>query len=113
MAWAAKIEIPSFYVFAKKHYCPICGEQMVVIKKSKVIVPGTEAAKEFSLAGLGGCAPLYPNIKFVWYAFYCLDCKISIKAEKKRLKDKAAKKKARKEKRLEKKQARKAKNKQN
>ena len=64
MVWAARNDLPTSYVFIKKHYCPICGEKLDVIKKSQIVIPGTEGAKKFGFSGLGGAAQFYLNIKF-------------------------------------------------
>lgn len=69
---------------SKKHYCPICGTLLNVVKVSKVINSNSEEAKDLppilpeTVIGRGVKFRKYNaigNIKWIWKQFECPDCK--------------------------------------
>ena len=61
-----------FYLRIKKHFCPICNEQLSPIKVSKLVNSASKEAKEYDFSSSDGY--MLGNIKFIWSEFRCKSC---------------------------------------
>ena len=68
--------ICSKHLFMKwgKHYCPVCGEKLKIIKSSKIVNSNSEDAKNFDFSSPGGEGYMVGNVKFIWTEFFCSKC---------------------------------------
>lgn len=60
------------YMRIKKHDCPECGQQMKVVKMTRVVKAKTKEAKNFDFTACD--LSLGDKVKFIWYEFKCKDC---------------------------------------
>jgi transposase-like protein len=73
MVSGVKKDTGSFvYMRVKKHSCPECGEQMKVVKMTKVVRAKSKEAKNFDFTACD--LSLGDKVKFIWYEFKCKDC---------------------------------------
>lgn len=73
MVSSVKKDTGSFvYMRLKKHNCPMCGAQMKVVKKTKVVKAKTKEAANFDFTACD--LSLGDKVKFVWYEFKCKSC---------------------------------------
>lgn len=56
-----------FFVNLKKHYCPVCGEELQKIKVSKIVNSKSEEAKDYDFSSPGG------RWVYVWGCEICMD----------------------------------------
>ena len=78
----------------QKHACPVCQQQLKVVKMKKVVRAKSKEAKNFDFTACD--APLGDKVKFVWYEFKCRECdkrftEAEIKAHEKQVKKEAKK----------------------
>ena len=92
------------YMRFKKHTCPKCGEQLKVIKMTKIVKAKTKEAASFNFNACN--INLGEKVKFIWYEFKCKNCKVQYTEEEMRRHDKEMKKKAAEERKAAKKAAR-------
>ena len=92
------------YMRFKKHACPQCGEQLKVIKMTKVVKSKTREAANFNFKACD--VNLGEKVKFIWYEFKCKKCNVQYTEEAMRKHDKEMKKKAAEERKAAKKAAR-------
>jgi len=73
-----------YYVHHKKHYCPVCNEQLLVRRIKKIVNSKSPEANDFDFTFSGGGGFLFGNVEFSYEAFYCKNCdrEISIKEMK-------------------------------
>lgn len=71
-----------FYTHFKKHYCPTCSREMIVVKVEKVVNSKSQEAENFDFSFHTQRDKLIGNIRFIWDEFKCPCCglQISIKA---------------------------------
>ena len=73
MVTGVKKDTGSFvYMRVKKHNCPQCGEQMKVVKITKVVRAKTKEAANFDFTACD--LSLGDKVKFIWYEFKCKKC---------------------------------------
>lgn len=73
MVSGVKKDTGSFvYMRVKKHNCPQCGEQMKVVKFTKVVRAKTKEAANFDFTACD--LSLGDKVKFIWYEFKCKKC---------------------------------------
>ena len=93
------------YMRLMKHNCPVCHNQLKVVRLTKVVKSKTSEANKFSFNVCD--MPVGEKVKFIWYEFKCRECDVRFteaqikeaeKAERKAQiqKEKEAKKQARK-----------------
>lgn len=63
-----------FFVNFKKHYCPVCGEELKKVKISKIVNSQSAEAKEYDFSSAGGDGYMIGNAKFIWTEFACAKC---------------------------------------
>ena len=89
------------YMRLMKHNCPVCHNQLKVVRLTKVVKSKTNEANKFSFNVCD--MPVGEKVKFIWYEFKCRECDVRFteaqikeaeKAEKRaqRQKEKEAKK---------------------
>lgn len=61
-----------FFVYLKKHYCPVCNERLERTKTETIVNSNSEEAKSYDFAGADGF--LVGNIKFIRTTFRCNKC---------------------------------------
>lgn len=61
-----------FFVYLKKHYCPLCGQKLIRKKVSQVIASDSQAAPnyDFEVADIS----VKGNMKFSHIVFFCDTC---------------------------------------
>ena len=69
--WSFRCENPLF-VYFKKHYCPYCGQHLIIKKVSKIIHSDSEEARnyDFEVADI----TVKGNMKFTHIEFFCSAC---------------------------------------
>ena len=73
MVSSVKKDTGSFvYMRVKKHNCPQCGEQMKVVKFTKVVRSKTKEGSGFNFSTCD--LSLGDKVKFIWYEFKCKKC---------------------------------------
>lgn len=78
-----------YYVFIKKHYCPICENRLSVVKDVNIINDKSEEAKDYDFYAYEGYA--FGDIKFITAKFKCKNCGYSISIDKMKLFEKNVK----------------------
>ena len=63
-----------FFVNFKKHFCPVCGEELKKTKVSKIVNSQSEEAKDYDFSSPGGDGFMLGNVKFIWTEFFCTKC---------------------------------------
>lgn len=71
MGFKTYIESP-FFVYLKKHYCPICGDRLTRVKVSKIVHSKSPDAEnyDFEVADI----TVKGNMKFTHIEFHCDRC---------------------------------------
>ena len=85
----------------KKHNCPVCQNQLKVVRMSKVVRSKSKEAKNFNFSACD--MSLGDKVKFVWYEFKCRECDTRFSEAEIKAAEKAQKKEAKKAARLAKK----------
>ena len=85
----------------KKHNCPVCQNQLKVVRMSKVVKSKTRESGNFKFDVCD--VSLGDKVKFVWYEFKCRECDKRFSEAEIRAAEKARKKEAKKAARLAKK----------
>ena len=57
----------------RKHFCPLCGEELQKIKISKIVNSQSEEAKDYDFSSSGD-GYMIGNVKFIWTEFACGNC---------------------------------------
>lgn len=60
------------YMRLMKHSCPMCGEQLKVVRMTKVVKAKSREAANFDFSACD--LSLGDKVKFVWYEFKCKSC---------------------------------------
>lgn len=68
-----------FFVYCKKHPCPVCGKELEKVRVSRVVNPKSEEAKEFDFSF--GDSHLIGTTRFVWTEFHCEPCQRSYRVQ--------------------------------
>ena len=63
-----------FFVNFKKHYCPVCNEELKKVKVSRIVNSKSEEAKDFDFSSSGE-GYMIGNVKFIWTEFTCAKCR--------------------------------------
>ena len=61
-----------FYVYLKKHYCPVCGRLLNKTRVSKIVNSNSPEAANFDFHTLDNY--MLGNVKFIWTEFQCATC---------------------------------------
>ena len=69
--YSFKCEKP-FFVYFKKHYCPVCNNRLLLQRVSKIIHSDSEEAKNYDFEA--GDINVKGNMKFTHIEFICPVC---------------------------------------
>jgi len=92
------------YMRLRKHNCPVCGEQLKVVKMTKVVKAKSREAANFDFSACD--LSLGDKVKFVWYEFKCKKCDLRFSESEIKMAEKAQKKEQKRAERLAAKQQR-------
>ena len=77
------------YMRLMKHNCPVCHNQLKVVRLTKVVKSKTNEAKfNFNVCDM----PVGEKVKFIWYEFKCRECDVRFTEAQIKEAEKAAKK---------------------
>jgi ssDNA-binding Zn-finger/Zn-ribbon topoisomerase 1 len=62
-----------FYARCKKHICPMCGTELILVQDSKIVNSNSDESVNFDFS-TGGDTYMIGNVKFIWDAFHCPAC---------------------------------------
>ncbi len=62
------------YMRLMKHNCPVCHNQLKVVRLTKVVKSKTSEANKFSFNVCD--MPVGEKVKFIWYEFKCRECDV-------------------------------------
>ena len=65
------------YMKWRKHFCPLCSEELQKVKISKIVHSQSEEAKDYDCPSHGGDGSMIGNVKFIWTELSCSKCKKS------------------------------------
>jgi len=84
-----------FFIHFKKHYCPTCSREMIVVKVERVVNSKSQEAGNFDFRFGCGSHPgkMFGNVRFIWNEFKCPCCGLQISIEAMRNKEKNEKNK--------------------
>lgn len=78
------------YMRLMKHNCPVCNNQLKVVKLTKVVKAKSREAKQFDFNVCN--MSLGDKVKFVWYEFKCRECDLRFSEKEIKAAEKAQKK---------------------
>ncbi len=62
-----------FFVYLKKHNCPVCSRELQKVKVSRIVNSQSEEAKDYDFSSAGN-GYMIGNVKFIWTEFACAHC---------------------------------------
>ena len=65
-----------FYLYLKKHFCPICGNKLELRFVSKIVNSKSPEAKDYDFSN--GDTFFTGDVEFITRCFHCLNCKVDI-----------------------------------
>ncbi|MBQ4091252.1 MAG: hypothetical protein IJC64_02925 [Clostridia bacterium] len=92
------------YMRLRKHNCPMCGEQLKVVRMTKVVKAKSREARGFDFTACD--ISLGDKVKFVWYEFKCKSCDLNFSERQMKAAEKTQKKEAKRTARIAAKQKR-------
>ena len=92
------------YMRLQKHSCPVCKDQLKVVKMKKVVKANTREAQGFDFTACN--TSLGEKVKFIWFEFKCKSCDRQYTEAELKAMEKKARREAREAKKEEKKAAR-------
>ena len=80
------------YMRLMKHNCPVCHNQLKVVKLTKVVKAKSREAKHFDFNVCN--MSLGDKVKFVWYEFKCRECDLRFSEKEMKAAEKEQRKEA-------------------